>query len=97
LASTLRDNGLVVGRDYTGIGNVAVSVLGHDEFGQTLTRKDGRFDLIVNGGALLTLRFTKTNFLETQRQIAPLWNDYATLDTVAMVGATSRVTGTGTG
>jgi hypothetical protein len=42
---------------------VTITVLNHPEFGQTLSRTDGMFDLAVNGGGALTLTFAKAGFL----------------------------------
>jgi RHS repeat-associated protein len=87
-ATVLR--GRVVARDIGAIPNVTVRVLGHPEFGQTKTRSDGAFDLVVNGGGIQTLRFTKLGYLEAQRQIDPLLNTFHTLDDVAMIGRSAR-------
>ncbi|MDQ2667466.1 MAG: hypothetical protein M3Z05_15835 [Gemmatimonadota bacterium] len=46
---------------------VVVSVLRHPEFGQTLSRADGAYDLAVNGGEVHTLSFAKSGLLPAQR------------------------------
>ena len=51
--------GRVLDRVGAPISGVQMSVLGHPEFGQTLTRLDGGFDMAVNGGGLLTLNYVK--------------------------------------
>src|SRR5439155_21607315 len=48
-AAVLR--GYVTARDLGGIPNVKVQVLGHPEFGQTVTLAGGVFDMVVNGGS----------------------------------------------
>ena len=78
--------GRVVARDWGGIGNDTVSVLGHPEYGYTLTRNDGRYDLVVNGGGVVTLRFSKPGYLEAQRQLEAPIQDYVTLADVAVIG-----------
>ena len=40
-----------------------ISILDHPEFGQTLSRADGRFDLAVNGGGILTVNYEKAGYL----------------------------------
>lgn len=82
--------GTVLSRDYGPLRNVIVRVLGHPEYGQTLTRQDGKFDMVVNGGGELTLRFSKADYLEAQRQIEPSINSYLVLDDVAMIGRSAR-------
>ena len=47
--------GKVMKRDGSALSGVAVSVLNHPEFGQTLSRVDGGYDLAVNGGEPLML------------------------------------------
>ena len=84
--------GRVMQRDLGPLPNDTVRVLGHPEYGYAVTRADGRFDLVVNGGAQLVLRFSKEGYLEAQRQTSPPVNDYTTLDDLAMVGKTVRKT-----
>jgi hypothetical protein len=61
--------GKVAARDGSALAAVKISVLGHPELGQTFTRADGAFDLAVNGGGQLTLRYEKNGFLSAQRAI----------------------------
>lgn len=69
-----------------------VSVLGHPEFGQTLTRDDGKFDLAVNGGGTLTVEFSKEGFLTVQRQARATWNDWEGIEEVVMTALDPVVT-----
>jgi hypothetical protein len=64
---------------------VTITVLNHPEFGQTLSRTDGRFDLVVNGGGLLTIDYQKAGYLPAQRQIQAPWQDYVTLPDVILL------------
>jgi RHS repeat-associated protein len=84
--------GTVMQRDFGSLPNATVSVLDHPEYGFTATRADGSFDLVVNGGAQLVLRFNKEGYLEAQRQVVPPLNDYVMLDSLALVGRTVRNT-----
>src|SRR5690606_23544238 len=52
---------------------VTVSVEGHPEYGQTLTRLDGAYDLVVNGGGPLTLRFERGGRIVSQRTTRVPW------------------------
>jgi RHS repeat-associated protein len=47
---------------------VAVTVLHGAEYGQTLTGTQGTYDLAVNGGGQVTLKFAKLGFIRVQRQ-----------------------------
>jgi RHS repeat-associated protein len=74
------------------LSGVTISILAHPEFGQTLSRADGAFDLAVNGGGGLTVNYRKTGFLAVQRAIVAPWRDYAWLPDVAMIPLDSAVT-----
>jgi RHS repeat-associated protein len=84
--------GIVTTRDGTPLPAVQITVLNHPEFGQTLSRLDGAFDLAVNGGGTLTVNYVKTGFLTAQRQISVPWQDYALLSTIALVSLDAQVT-----
>jgi len=71
---------------------VTIRVLGHPEFGQTLTRADGMFDLAVNGGGVLTVEYVKQGLLTAQRQVQVPWQDYAFLPDVIMIAVDPLVT-----
>lgn len=49
------------------LSNAVVKVLNHPEFGQTLTRLDGMFDMAVNGDQLLTVEITKSGYVVLHR------------------------------
>lgn len=74
----------LVGTVNTPQQGVRVSVLNHPEFGYTLTRADGWFDLAVNGGPTYVLRYTSANYLEVQRNASSIWQDYTIIDDVVL-------------
>jgi RHS repeat-associated protein len=77
--------GIVKTRSGAGLPGVRITVLGHPEFGQTLSRSDGAFDLVVNGGHLVTVNYEKTGFLPAQRQAVVQWQNYVRVDSVTLV------------
>lgn len=91
-----RSAAVVRGRVLTAEGvplpQVKVSIVGHPEYGQTESRIDGAYDLAVNGGGPLTLRFERANVLGADRTVPVPWQDYTTLDDVAMVERDAVVT-----
>jgi RHS repeat-associated protein/uncharacterized repeat protein (TIGR01451 family) len=89
-AAVLR--GRVLKKDNSPLSNVKISVLDHPEFGQTLSRADGRFDLAVNGGGVLVVKYEKTGFLPVQRSEDVPWQDYRVLADVVMIGYDLNVT-----
>ena len=71
---------------------VTISILDHPEFGQTLSRADGMFDLVVNGGAPLTVSYTKPGLLPAQRQLAATWQRFVFAPDVVLVPLQAAVT-----
>lgn len=69
------------------LSGVAVSVLGHPELGSTATRADGRFDLVANGGGVVTVVFERDGYLPAQRQVQAPWQDFAAVDDVVLLPA----------
>ncbi len=89
-AAVLR--GKIMTADNAALSGVVVTVLNHPEFGQTLTRADGMFDMAVNGGGLLTVNYRKGGYLSAQRQIDVPWQDYTVLPDVVLVPYDNHVT-----
>lgn len=77
--------GRVIDRSGTPLSGVAVSFLDHPEFGQTLSRANGGYDLAANGGGMLTLTYALTGYLPAQRPVATRGQDYAPLFDVVLV------------
>ena len=84
--------GQVAKLDGTPLPGVTISILNHPEFGQTLTRADGMFDLAVNGGGVLTIDYRKSGYLPAQRQLDTPWRDYVIAPDVVMIPLDSQVT-----
>ncbi len=88
-AAVLR--GKVLKLDGTALSGVKISILNHPEFGQTLSRADGMFDLAVNGGGPLVIKYQKENYISIQRQVDTPWQDWRWAPDVVMVGYDSQV------
>ena len=74
------------------LSGVTVTIKDHTELGYTLSRTDGAFDLAVNGGGILTVRYEREGYLPVQRQIRVPWQDYVWLSDVVMIGLDPQVT-----
>jgi RHS repeat-associated protein len=70
---------------------VTITISSHPELGQTLSRADGMFDMVVNGGGLLLVNYAKAGFLPAQRQIRVPWQDFARLPDVVLLPVDARV------
>jgi hypothetical protein len=84
--------GRVIDRSGSPVSDVTVAVLNHPEFGTTQSRADGMFDMAVNGGETLTLRYLKSGYLMVQRQISVAWQNQVHVLDVVMTAADSNVT-----
>ncbi|TKS72606.1 Teneurin-2 [Collichthys lucidus] len=82
LASLIR--GQVLTTDGTPLVGVNVSFVNYPHYGYTLTRQDGMFDLIANGGASLTLRFERAPFLSQERTVWLPWSQFYAMDTLVL-------------
>lgn len=83
--------GKVLKRDGEPLSGVTVTIKNHAEFGQTLTRADGIFDLVINGGDWTTVVYEREGYLPVQRQIETPWRDYAWLPDVVMIPLDDKV------
>ena len=88
--------GRVLGTNGLAASGVRITVLGHPEYGQTLSRSDGAYDLAVNGGPPATLVFTLPGFLTVQRQVPTPWRDYSFVPDVLLTPFDGVVTPIGT-
>jgi len=71
---------------------VIVSILNHPEFGQTVSRADGMFDMAVNGGGQFTLNYARPDLLTVQRQLIVPWQRYVVAPDVILLVPDSGVT-----
>ncbi len=80
-------------RDGTGpLSGVTITILGHPEYGYTLTRADGQFDLAVSGGGKLTVDYTLAGYCPAQRTDDVPWQDFVVLPDLVMVAMDPAVT-----
>lgn len=77
--------GKVMSRDGSPLSGVAITILDHPEYGQTLSRADGMFDLAVNGGGVLTVNYGMVGYLPAQRQVNVPWQGYVQCPNAALV------------
>ncbi|RJQ52518.1 MAG: carboxypeptidase regulatory-like domain-containing protein [Nitrospiraceae bacterium] len=89
-AAVLR--GLVKNREGNPLPGVTITVLDHPEFGRTLTRADGMFDMAVNGGGYLTVTYEKDGYLPVQRTTDVPWQDFKWMLDVVLIELDPQVT-----
>ncbi|NXK66126.1 TEN1 protein, partial [Sylvietta virens] len=76
--------GQVVAIDGTPLVGVNVSFLHHHEYGYTISRQDGSFDLVAVGGISVTLVFDRSPFISEKRTLWLPWNRFIIVDKVVM-------------
>lgn len=65
--------------------DVVITVVNHPEYGYALSRADGSFDMVVNGGGPLTLDFRLGDLLPAQRTVQTEWQGFAFADPIELV------------
>lgn len=78
--------------DGDALSGAKVTVHGHPEFGHTLSREDGMFDLAVNGGGVITLNYSKAGYLVAQRKVSTRWQDYVWSPDVVLIPYDQKAT-----
>lgn len=84
--------GKVTNRNGNPLSGIRITINGHPEYGQTLTRADGVFDIAVNGGGDLVINYKKTGYLPVQRHVKAPWRDFVWADDVVMIPPDKKVT-----
>ena len=84
--------GKVITRDRAALPGVKITILNHPEFGQTLSRVDGVFDMAVNGGGSLIVSYEKSGLIPVQRQMNVPWQEFALAPDVIMIPFDTRST-----
>ena len=89
-AAALR--GLVFKEEKEPFAGVQVSIQNQPRYGVGKSRPDGSYDMVVNGGGLLSVGFSFEHYLPVWRQTAVPWQDYTWLPPVVMTKADTKVT-----
>ncbi|XP_038172233.1 teneurin-1 isoform X2 [Arvicola amphibius] len=76
--------GQVVAVDGTPLVGVNVSFLHHSDYGFTISRQDGSFDLVAIGGISVVLLFDRSPFLSEKRTLWLPWNQFIVVEKVIM-------------
>ncbi|MCP4662080.1 MAG: DNRLRE domain-containing protein, partial [bacterium] len=84
--------GRVLDRAGAPLPGVTISTHDHPEFGSTMSRADGVFDLVVNGGGVVTLRYEKAGFPAVHRILDTPWRDFVWVEDVVLIPFDPAVT-----
>lgn len=64
---------------------VKVTILNNPDYGETLTRSDGYYDMVVNGGGSYIVQYELVGKLTSQRTVAVPIQEYSIMDDVALI------------
>lgn len=78
-------SGRVIDKLGSPISNVNISIAERPELGQTRTRLDGKFDMVVNAGGELVVKYEKAGFIASQREEKVDWQTYSGFDDVVLL------------
>ncbi|KAI1893645.1 hypothetical protein AGOR_G00125840 [Albula goreensis] len=76
--------GQVVTSDGTPLVGVNISFINNPTYGYTITRQDGSFDLVTNGGVAIALRFERAPFITQEHTLWLPWGRFFVMDTIVM-------------
>lgn len=87
--------GQVVGKELHPLIGIRVSVAADPQFGFTLSRSDGWFDILVNGGGLITLQFQRNPFHTIKKSIHVGWNELTVIPNPIIMATLPMAAGNG--
>uniref|UniRef100_A0A8D3C7V4 Teneurin-4 n=1 Tax=Scophthalmus maximus TaxID=52904 RepID=A0A8D3C7V4_SCOMX len=76
--------GQVVTSDGTPLVGVNISFISNPSYGYTITRQDGSFDLVTNGGIAIALHFERAPFITQEHTLWLPWGRFFVMDTIVM-------------
>jgi RHS repeat-associated protein len=68
------------------LSGVLVRFQGFPDWGYTYSRADGYYDLVGNGGADVTLDYSKAGFIRSQRRQFGAWKSFSLYEDVMLIG-----------
>ncbi|KAM5223725.1 teneurin-4 isoform 13-T14 [Hipposideros larvatus] len=76
--------GQVMTSDGTPLVGVNISFVSNPLFGYTISRQDGSFDLVTNGGISIILRFERAPFITQEHTLWLPWDRFFVMETIIM-------------
>ncbi|HEX6369730.1 MAG TPA: colicin E5-related ribonuclease [Longimicrobium sp.] len=84
--------GRVTSRDGQPLPGVVVSILDNPQYGQSTSRSDGWYDIVVNGGDRVIVNLAREGYLPSQRHVTAEWQEFASVPEVVLVQLDPQVT-----
>ncbi|KAJ6664886.1 hypothetical protein lerEdw1_005858 [Lerista edwardsae] len=76
--------GQVMTSDGTPLVGVNISFANNPLFGYTISRQDGSFDLVTNGGISIILHFERAPFITQEHTLWLPWDRFFVMETIVM-------------
>uniref|UniRef100_A0A8C8VIB4 Teneurin-4 n=1 Tax=Pelusios castaneus TaxID=367368 RepID=A0A8C8VIB4_9SAUR len=76
--------GQVITSDGTPLVGVNISFVNNPLFGYTISRQDGSFDLVTNGGISIILHFERAPFITQEHTLWLPWDRFFVMETIVM-------------
>ena len=83
--------GKVTNRQGGPIPGVRAVIAGQPQYGYTLARKDGTYDIALNCGGVVTITFYRQNFIGSQRVVSTTVLSYVNVDNVILIPVDAKV------
>jgi RHS repeat-associated protein len=84
--------GRVTDRDGRPLQGTVVTILDNPQYGQSTSRSDGWYDIVVNGGDRVIVNLAREGYLPSQRHVTAEWQEFASVPDVVLVGLDPQVT-----
>ncbi|HEX6909936.1 MAG TPA: carboxypeptidase regulatory-like domain-containing protein, partial [Longimicrobium sp.] len=84
--------GRVTDRAGRPLPGVTVSILDNPQYGQSTSRSDGWYDIVVNGGDRVIVNLAREGYLPSQRHVTAEWQEFASVPEVVLVQLDPQVT-----
>ncbi|HUF17351.1 MAG TPA: Ig-like domain-containing protein, partial [Thermoanaerobaculia bacterium] len=84
--------GRLIRRDGQALPGVRISMNEKPELGETISRIDGRFDFVANGGGTEVLQLQKGGYIPADRQVTSNWGEDVHIGDIALIEYDAAVT-----
>jgi RHS repeat-associated protein len=84
--------GRVLDRSASPVAGATITAPDHPEYGESITREDGTFDFVLNGGGAVRLRIKSDGYLRLERTLRPSWRSFEPVGDLFLTALDAQVT-----
>ena len=74
------------------VSGAKITAPGRSEYGSTLTKTDGTFDFVVNGGGAVRVHIEADGYLSVDRELSPEWRSFEPVRPIFLTKLDDKVT-----